>query len=130
VVVQAAGQEIARTLTDSEGNFRVDGLKGGVHRVNAADQQSLYRLWAPSTAPPAAQRGLMLVSATDVVRGQCDCGTPVCGSVCGSSYPSTGGGGGIGNWIASHPLLTAGAIATAIAVPLALDDDDDPPATP
>lgn len=129
VNVLASSKEIARVQTDKDGMFRVAGLTGGVHLVDVGGQQGVYRLWAPSTAPPAAQRGLMLVTDTDVVRGQCGCGTPVCGSpVCGSCCG--GGGGGIGGWMANHPLITAGAIATAIAVPLAVDDDDDPPATP
>ncbi len=133
ITVKSAGKEVARATTDKDGKFRVMGLKGGVHQVVAVGRQDVYRLWAPRTAPPAARRGLMLVSSTDVVRGQCDCGTPVCGSACsgGGGVYGGGGGGGIGNWIANHPLITAGAIAAAIAIPLALDDDDDtPPATP
>ncbi len=130
VSVQTAGKEVARVLTDQAGKFQVTGLKGGVHQVAAAGQQNVYRLWAPQTAPPAAQQGLMLVSSTDVVRGQCDCGTPTCGSACGGGggggVLGGGVGGGIGNWIANHPIVTAGAIATAIAVPLALEDDDSP----
>lgn len=140
VVLQTAGKEVARVLTDKDGRFRVAGLKGGVHLVATAGQQGVYRLWAPRTAPPAAQRGLMLVSSTDVVRGQCGCGTPVCGSaVCECSHTTGGGGygrggygrsGGPGDWISNHPMLTAGAIAAAIAVPLAVNDNDDAPATP
>ncbi|NOZ40693.1 MAG: carboxypeptidase regulatory-like domain-containing protein [Planctomycetes bacterium] len=134
VSVRTSGKEVARALTDQTGKFQVTGLKGGVHQVATAGQQDVYRLWAPQTAPPAAQQGLMLVSNTDVVRGQ-TCGTPVCGSACsdgggGGVFGGGGGRRGIGNWIANHPLITAGAIATAIAVPLALDDDDTPPATP
>jgi hypothetical protein len=127
VVLSIAGREIARVKTDRTGKFQVVGLTGGVYQVTAGGQQSVYRLWAPQTAPPAAQSGLMLVSDSDVIRGQYDCGSPVCGSpVCGSGC----GAGGVGNWIANHPILTAGAIGAAIAIPLALDDDDDPPATP
>jgi len=136
VSVRAAGKEIARVNTDQTGKFQVAGLKGGVHEVACAGQQDVYRMWAPRTAPPAAQQGLMLVPSTDLVRGQ-GCGSGVnCGSACGGgSYGggyAGGGGGGIGNWIANHPILTTAAVATAIAVPLALadDDDDNGPATP
>ena len=136
VSVTTAGKEVARVQTDLAGKFQVAGLKGGVHQVATAGQQDVYRLWAPQTAPPAAQQGLMLVSGTDIVRGQ-SCGTGVgCGSACGSGGGGRvlGGGagrGGIGNWIANHPIVTAGAIGAAIAIPLALEDDDDtPPATP
>ena len=136
VSVTTAGKEVARVQTDVAGKFQVAGLKGGVHQVATAGQQDVYRLWAPQTAPPAAQQGLMLVSSTDTVRGQ-SCGTAVgCGSTCGSGAGGRalggggGGRGGIGNWIANHPIVTAGAIGAAIAIPLALDDDDDAPATP
>lgn len=134
VQVQAAGKQVASVQTDARGQFQVTGLRGGMHEVATAGQRDVYRLWAPQTAPPAAQQGLMLVSGTDLVRGQgcgVGCGSGVnCGSACGFGG---GGGGGIGNWMANHPIITAGAIATAIAVPLALSDDDDddiPPATP
>ncbi len=135
ISVLTAGKEVARVQTDQSGKFKVAGLKGGVHQVATVGQQDVYRLWSPKTAPPAAQKGLMLVSSNDLVRGQ-DCGSGVnCGSACGGGGLGRGGrggggGGGIGNWIANHPIITAGVIGAAIAIPLALDDDDDPPATP
>ncbi len=134
VLVSTGGKEIARVTTDRAGKFAASGIKGGVHQVTAVGQQNVYRLWAPGTAPPSSQRGLMLVPSTEVVRGQCDCGTPVCGSACGNGGGGYGGGvfgggGGVRNWLANHPLIAAGGIAAAIAVPLALDDDESP-ATP
>jgi hypothetical protein len=35
-------------------------------------------------------------------------------------------------WVADHPIITAGVIGAAIAIPIALDDDDDwtPPTSP
>jgi len=129
VAVRSAGKEIVRVQTDQAGKFSIAGLKGGVHEVATVESQGVYRLWAPNTAPPAAQQGLMLVSNGDLVRGQ-NCGNGVsCGSACGSGCG--GGGGGIMGWVANHPIITAGVIAAAIAIPLALDDDDAPaPATP
>ena len=132
VTISKVGKQIARVEADAHGRFRVDGLKGGVHQVVAAGQVGIYRLWAPNTAPPVAQSGIMLVKNTEVVRGQCvGCGTPVCGTPgCGSGvYGRGAAGGGVVGWMANHPVLTAGGIAAAIAVPLAIDDDD-PPASP
>jgi len=130
ISVLTAGKEVARVQTDQSGKFEVTGLKGGVHQIATVGQQDVYRLWSPKTAPPAAQKGLMLVSSSDLVRGQ-GCGSGVnCGSGCGGGVGGRGGGGGIGNWIANHPIITAGVIGAAIAIPLALNDDDDPPATP
>jgi hypothetical protein len=105
------GKEIARATTDAKGQFRVASLKGGTYQVATTGNSGVYRFWAPRTAPPQSLNGLNMVSGNQVVRGQ------------------MGGGGffsSTGQWIAEHPIITAGAIATAIAVPLALDDDDDP----
>ncbi len=112
VTLYAGGKEIARTQSDNTGKFSISGLKGGVYQVASANNRGVYRLWSPQTAPPAAGRGVMLVSGSDIARGQG-----------GSPF------GGVVNWIAKHPIMTAGAVAAAIAIPIALDDDD-PPATP
>lgn len=117
VSLQTGGKEVARVVSDDMGRFQAEGLKGGVYQVASVGHQGTYRLWAPQTAPPAAAKGMSIVSQRDVVRGQ---------FVGGPSNPFSS----IGQWVAEHPIITAGAIATAIAVPIALDDDDDPPATP
>lgn len=110
VSLVSGGKEVARTQTDSTGKFTVSGLKGGVYQIASANHQDVYRLWSPQTAPPAAGRGVMLVSGQDIARGQ------------GTGGPFSG----ITNWISKHPIMTAGAVAAAIAIPIALDDDDDP----
>ncbi len=107
------GKEIARAETDQRGGFAVSGLKGGVYQVATVGLHGVYRLWAPRTAPPAAKQGLMLVSG-NVVRGQ--------GFAPGGAFSAVTG------WMSQHPLMTAGIIATAIAIPIAIDDDD--PASP
>jgi hypothetical protein len=110
VSLVTGGKEIARATTDSQGQFRISSLKGGVYQVSTSGSQNVYRFWAPRTAPPASINGLNLVSGQEVLRGQ------------------MGGGpfSAMGQWIAEHPIITAGAIATAIAIPIALDDDDEP----
>ena len=129
VSVQAVGQQVVRAVTDKTGKFAVPNLKGGVYEVASVGHVDVYRLWAPHTAPPAAQHGLMLVSSNDLVRAQ-NCGSCVsCGSEVGCGSACCQGGGGVLGWMACHPIITAGAIGAAIAIPLAVDDDD-PPATP
>jgi hypothetical protein len=111
VSLTTGGKEIARATTDKNGQFRVASLKGGVYQVSTAGNSGVYRFWAPRTAPPSSLNGLNMVSGNQmIVRGQMG-GGPLASA---------------GQWIAEHPIITAGAIATAIAVPLALDDDDDP----
>ncbi|MGI9427657.1 MAG: carboxypeptidase-like regulatory domain-containing protein [Bythopirellula sp.] len=118
VSLQTGGKEVARVMSNDLGRFQAEGLQGGVYHVASTGHQGVYRLWAPRTAPPAAARGLSIVSQRDIVRGQFNGGP---------SNPFAAAG----QWIAEHPIITAGAIATAIAVPIAVaDDDDDPPASP
>ncbi len=134
VSVVLTGKEIARVKTDAAGKFAVPNLRGGVYEINSAGHRGVYRLWSPQTAPPAAGKGLMLVSESDLVRGQdCGSGVPGCGDGCstGSNGRADGYGraggyrrGGVFGWMADHPIITAGSIAAAIAIPLAVDDDD------
>jgi hypothetical protein len=68
----------------------------------------VYRLWAEQTAPPAANDGVLVVHGDDAVRGN-------------SCNPC--GGGLLG--VLANPWVLAAIVAAAIAIPLALDDDDD-----
>ena len=108
-------QEIAQVRADQEGKFSVPGLRGGVYRISSRGQDAMYRLWAPHTAPPVAQQGVILVVGDDVIRGQYG--------------NSPGPFASMAQWVADHPLITAAAIVAAIAIPIALDDDD-PPSSP
>ncbi len=109
-------QEIAQVRADQEGKFSVPGLRGGVYRISSRGQDAMYRLWAPNTAPPVAQQGVILVVGNDVIRGQYG--------------NSPGPFASMAQWVADHPLITAAAIGAAIAIPIALDDDYVGPSTP
>ena len=111
-------QEITRVRTDELGKFSVPNLRGGVYQISYRGQTTLYRLWAANTAPPVAQQSVTLVTNGDVVRGQYG--------------NSPGPFGSIAQWVADHPLITASAVGAAIAIPIALNDDNDstPPSTP
>jgi hypothetical protein len=104
VAVIRQGQEIARTQTNAEGRFAVQGLTGGVYQVATPVGAATYRAWSPRTAPPAATQAITIVPDETIVRGQF-------------------GTGALG-WLA-NPWVLAGIVAAAIAIPLALDDDDD-----
>lgn len=116
VSIQQSDQEVVRTQTDKNGVFATQGMRGGQYLVVSEDGQSICRLWAPNTAPPAASDAVVVVTGQDVVRGQW-----------GSQY-----GGRWLDWVRSHPYITAGIVAAAVATPLAIaasDDDDDGPAS-
>jgi hypothetical protein len=134
VVVTQQGRELARVRTDADGAFSAPGLKGGVYEVSTPGASGVYRLWAPRTAPPVARQGVMMVSGTETVLGQYGpppgaiVGPPPMGPPVDSTVGPPAGKGPFGKamgWISDHPFITAGIVATAIAVPLALDDNDD-----
>jgi hypothetical protein len=104
VSVQTNGREVTRTTTDEHGRFIAEGLKGGVYQLVTTEGMASYRVWSEGTAPPAAQPAALVVTG-DVVRG----GFAHCG--------------GLGAWL-SNPWVLAAIVATAIAVPIALNDDD------
>jgi hypothetical protein len=114
VSIQYSNYEVARATSDANGVFAARGLRGGQYQLLTDDGISMCRLWAPNTAPPAARPAALLVSGNDVVRGQWGYASgPLHEWMC---------------WMKAHPYITAGAVAAAIAIPLALaDDDDDPP---
>ncbi|MAT71710.1 MAG: hypothetical protein CMJ58_19560 [Planctomycetaceae bacterium] len=116
VSIQSGGREIVRATTDAQGQFSITGLKGGMLEIAAPGHYQSYRCWAPRTAPPAANSGVLMVANGDLLRGQYGaCPTPGC---------SPGPFGTAMGWVAQHPLITAGVVAAAIAIPLAIDDDD------
>jgi hypothetical protein len=118
ISIQYGEQEVVCTTTDRSGVFAARGLRGGQYRVVMDDGECYCRLWAENTAPPAAHDALVVVSDQNVVRGQWgDCNSP-----CGPGY-----GDARMNWVRSSPYITAGIVAAAIAIPLALADDDDGP---
>ncbi|MDA1013579.1 MAG: carboxypeptidase-like regulatory domain-containing protein [Planctomycetota bacterium] len=71
VSVQFGKREIARTVTNEKGLYRVQGLRGGVHQVVAGRQSQVFRFWNADTAPPAAKTSaLTVLGSNGVVRGQ------------------------------------------------------------
>ena len=107
VAILQGEDEVVRSKTDKNGVFAAKGLRGGEYRVVTGGGQVAYRLWAPKTAPPAASHTALVVTGEPVVNGNL-------------------GHGGLVGWVSEHPLLVAAGIATAIAVPIAVADDDDP----
>jgi hypothetical protein len=108
VVVQQGQQQVVRTATNENGQFYAQGLRGGQHQIVTPGGPVAYRFWAANTAPPAAQQTALVVANSDVVRGQW----------------GRGPGGAWLGWVRAHPYITAGIIGAAIAIPLAVADDD------
>ena len=98
VSVKAQHREVAATTTTAEGRFTVPGLRGGVYHVAAAEGHGVYRLWSAGTAPPSARNGAIVYTQY------------------GGPQRST--------WkmLLANPIVVAGLLATAIAVPVALSN--------
>lgn len=101
VYVRQQQRQVATALTDSNGNFELGGLQGGIYQVEAAQSHATCRLWAARTAPPAAQRAAMIVAAGNTVRGQIDARRYF--------------------WPA---LIVTGVVGAAIAIPIAVNNSN------
>ncbi len=107
VSIQFAGKEVVTTTTDSNGVFAAKGLRGGHYQILTPQGGSDCRLWAANTAPPSARPAALVVSGNETVRGQ----------VPGPMSSWVG-------WVKSHPYITAGTVAAAVAIPLAIANND------
>jgi len=112
---------VVETSTDQLGQFSVSSLAGGVYEMLVDESRVNVRVWAPKTAPPTATTGFTYVLGS-VQRGQCtaDSCTGACGGACAGGAC---GGGPLA--LLMNPWVIGAAVAAAIAIPLALDDDDD-----
>ncbi len=104
IVVSLGRQEIARGLTDELGEFVIEVPRGGTYLVVTGQTVVLVRAWTGTAAPPKCATRLHLTQSKITVRGQ----TPV--------------GGGIDPLLG---VLLIGGIAAAIAIPLAINANDD-----
>ena len=102
VTVSQGNRVIAATHTTNDGVFAVRDLNGGVYTVDAAGTQGVYRVWTANTAPPSAKPAILMVHG-DATRGQFVPGLL----------------GALGN-----PWVLGGIVGAAIAIPIALDDDN------
>lgn len=68
VTVSRNGQEVARTVTLTDGSYQIKGLASGNHTVSLAGSQFPVRLWSKVAAPPAAKNQLTVTQTA--VRGQ------------------------------------------------------------
>jgi hypothetical protein len=103
VVIGQNGKAVAELRTDKEGRFAAKGLTPGVYQVVSHGKVTTHRVWQDGSAPAAAQRGVIHSVDPQIARG--------------ASH-----GGLLG--VLANPLVLALIIAAAIAIPLALDDDD------
>lgn len=102
--------------TNEQGGFAFRGVRGVV-TLHSDKTAAVVRTWAPGTAPPSATPALLLVEGDEVARGQHYAGARTQGFVDRSKR------------LMANPLFVAGVIATAVAIPVAIANDDDDPAS-
>ena len=133
VTLRTQNRSVAETHTNNWGQFVVGGLRGGVYELASADHRSVYRLWTEGTAPPSASPRAVLVANT-TVQAQAAPAAPVAQTVQSVSPAYAGKTGGLltrgpaGRLLrvmANNPGLAAVGIASAVAVPTALDKHED-----
>jgi hypothetical protein len=104
VTLGTQNKEVAATTTSAEGRFAVSGLRGGIYHVAAAEGHGVYRLWSAGTAPPSAQNSILVYTQDEEQNRS-----------------------GL-KMLLANPIVIAGLVATAVAVPLALSHSH--PASP
>jgi hypothetical protein len=147
VSIRQGKTEVAQATTDAEGRFEVANLKGGIYLVAASSGYGLFRFWTAKSAPPKSHDQVLLMSKAIIVRAQNpsdggevlydDNGQPYAkihvvnnGAIAtGESCPPVGSGGLYGLDIFTVALLGTAAAGLAVAI-VALNDDDDPAASP
>ncbi|QDT68475.1 hypothetical protein MalM25_13970 [Planctomycetes bacterium MalM25] len=102
--------------TNEEGGFAFRGVRGVV-TLHSDKTAAVVRTWAPGTAPPNATPALLMVEGDQVARGQHYAGAGTQAVVDRSKR------------LMANPLFVAGVIATAVAIPVAIANDDDDPAS-
>ena len=131
VKLTSEGAPVAAAKTGAGGRFAFRGLQGSkVYQVTTNSALETCQVWDKHLAPPSAQPGVLIVSGSRTVRGQCggyQCGGGQCGgSRCGGSQCG-GGTGGCGVLrLLANPLVMAAVVATAVAVPVALHNSRGP----
>lgn len=104
VLIGQEGKKVAELRTDAQGRFEFEGAKVGTYQVVSHGAAGSYRVWDATNAPKTVKQGIIHSVDPEVARGAHS--------------------GGLLKFL-TNPLVLAGVIAAAIAIPLALDDDDD-----
>jgi len=74
VVVRRGRKAVAKTTTNDAGQFRVEGLRGGIYQIVHSEGVSVFRVWTNGTAPKSAKTNALIVVGKRMVRGQNEVG--------------------------------------------------------
>ena len=113
IVASKKTASVAETRTDELGRFSLVLPESGVYRVAVSDRLFTIRAWEAELAPPTSRMGLLCVT-DDVVRGKFNRQSRLA-----DSHPHLVS-------LLTNPVVIGLGVASAIALPIALDDNDDP----
>jgi hypothetical protein len=132
---------VGKIRSNQKGEFAFSGLRGGVHRVTTEKAAFTCRFWSPNTAPPSAKSAILLVDnplvTAEQVEGVKQAQYLEPGTEYGSPSPPTQTVGhcspqnniryrkGAKGLCWRNPWVIGGLVATAIAIPVALNGDGD-----
>jgi len=106
----------ALAKTNDEGAFAFRGVRG-VATLQTDKSLAVVRGWAPGAAPPSATPAVLMVEQDGVARGQ-----HYVGSGTQTFFDRS-------KRLFANPLFVAGVVGTAVAIPVAIANDDDDPAS-
>lgn len=70
VEISASGKKATLATTNDQGYFSFDRLPAGVYVAATPGTAKMVRVWAPRTAPPTANKGVLLVQPQATARAQ------------------------------------------------------------
>jgi hypothetical protein len=70
VVVKQGNKEVAKSVTDRNGQFVMSNLTTGVYQIKSGNTEGTYRMWTEKSAPPSAKPYGLMVLGENGARGQ------------------------------------------------------------
>ena len=123
VEIRHQGRIVSQASTDAGGHFIAHNLNVGSYDLQTPSGNETIRLWNASTAPPHATTSLT-INDDQIVRGQY--ASTMYPQHVPSPYAGHGHGVPFGRaFKGGAPWLFGVGLAAAIALPIALSDDDD-----
>jgi len=98
VIVSRGKQDLAKANTDKRGRFSAGPMGRGSYLIRSGGGSRAVRAWAPQIAPPAARDLALLITGSDVIRGQMP----------------------LEDFFASDAFVITGLVAAMIAIPIAV----------
>lgn len=102
-------------FTNDKGGFAFSGVQGAAN-LSCGNVSQVVRVWEQDLAPPNSAPAILLVQKEELARGQHY--SPLADNIVKRTKR-----------LMSNPLMVAGIVGTAIAVPVAIHNDDDDPAS-